>query len=160
LCLLLDIIAALTKIMFALDPYADRIFPTSLCEIFFTAFIPMFVTSTVLIAMFWHELATQASMHVTGGLTTLKIPAIFVILVLFILEVVSASIRAEHSIKADIVILVNAIYYSVVIILMITYYCYVAWKVFQFLRGKDVLKKNDRILRDVRQLTPHSCTTR
>jgi hypothetical protein len=152
LCLLLDITAAITRILFAIDPFADRFFPSSVTEIFFTAFVAMFVSSTVLIAMFWHELATQASMQITGGLTKLKIPAIIVILLLFVLEIVSSAIRAAKLKEVDVVQQVNAIYYVIVIILMISYYSYVAWKVFQFLRSKDVLRKNDKILRDVRTL--------
>lgn len=153
ICLILDIVGATLRIFFATDPYAGRWIPPSIIETLFTAHIPLFVGSTILIAMFWHELATHASVEIAGGLTKLKIPALIVLTVLFSLEAVSAAFRAAKTANILFIVLINAIYYIVVIVLMIIYYVYVSVKVFSFLSSKSALRTHDKILRDVRPLS-------
>lgn len=94
LCLYLDILGAVVRFIFGLDPWADRFMPPQVIDTIFTASWTIVISGTILLLLFWHELATQVSLDVGAALSSHTIPAIAVISALFVIEIVSDGLRA------------------------------------------------------------------
>jgi hypothetical protein len=96
LCLFLDIIGAVVRFCWALDPFADRFIPPPIIDTLFTASWPIVLSGTIVLLLFWHELATIASLNVSSVLDRNTIPAVVTILILFVIEILSDSFRASR----------------------------------------------------------------
>lgn len=94
LCVMLDCVSAALRIVYAIDPFAGRFINASILTVIFTGSVPMVLVSCILIASFWYELATQASLEVSGVLTSTRLPTIIIVSGMIAIEVISASLRA------------------------------------------------------------------
>lgn len=96
LCLILDIVGSCVRFAWALDPFAGRFLPAGVLETLYSGSLPIVLSGTIILLMFWHELATQISLQVTGVLEKNTKPAVVSICLLFIAEMISASVRSSR----------------------------------------------------------------
>jgi hypothetical protein len=96
LCLILDIVGACVRLLWGLDPFAGRFLPPGVLETLFTGSLPIVLSGTIILLLFWHELATQISLQVSGVLEKKTKPAVFSICILFTAEIISASLRSSR----------------------------------------------------------------
>lgn len=96
LCLILDVTGACVRFVWGLDPFAGRFIPVGILETLYTGSLPIVLSGTIILLLFWHELATQVSLSVSGVLDKKTKPAVISICILFVAEMISASIRSSR----------------------------------------------------------------
>eukprot|EP01122_Echinamoeba_exundans_P009576 TRINITY_DN3421_c0_g1_i1.p1 TRINITY_DN3421_c0_g1~~TRINITY_DN3421_c0_g1_i1.p1 ORF type:complete len:472 (-),score=44.29 TRINITY_DN3421_c0_g1_i1:43-1458(-) len=84
-------------IYFALDPvYLGRAFPGPVAHGLSTITFPFSVISTLLVAMYYHEVLTTSKLKVAENIQKLRIPFFILTILILILEIVSSSLRASR----------------------------------------------------------------
>eukprot|EP01122_Echinamoeba_exundans_P009312 TRINITY_DN3259_c0_g1_i2.p1 TRINITY_DN3259_c0_g1~~TRINITY_DN3259_c0_g1_i2.p1 ORF type:complete len:402 (+),score=46.04 TRINITY_DN3259_c0_g1_i2:106-1311(+) len=136
LCLILDIVGACVRLVWGLDPFAGRFLPAGVLETLYTGSLPIVLSGTIILLLFWHELATQVSLQVSGVLEKKTKPAVISICVLFIAEIVSASLRSSRQFYSDVALTVVVVIYLITALAMAIYFIYVFVIVSRFLQGK------------------------
>lgn len=107
LVLILELIAAAIRLVFAIDPLSARFIPQPILEPFLTASFPISLSSMILLSFFWAELLSVDARTISGLLTTKKIPAVIIVLVIVGLEVASSALRASGNSRGSPLITIN-----------------------------------------------------
>ena len=83
------------RIPFLMDPFGVWFVPVGVIHVFFTMSWPLHVCGCVLIVLMWHELVSQTNLTVnTGFLTSTRYPAVIIITLACLVELVTACLRA------------------------------------------------------------------
>jgi len=121
------------------DPLQFRlIFPLLVNQMLFTTSWPFTILTTMLVALYWHEIIHNTNIMVNAFLTKLKTPFWIIAAVLFVIEIVTSVLRGlSFDIKAE-VIVVGVVYVAI----------NTAAVIFFFVTGTKItklLRKSDRL---------------
>jgi hypothetical protein len=95
------------RIPFLIDPFAGWLVPTPVVHAFFTMHAPLSGAGSIIVILYWHELVSSQSIDVSGFLTSSRIPAAIIIVILVLIEAITASFRASGN-APNIIIILNA----------------------------------------------------
>lgn len=95
LCLCLEIVAHVVRLLFGMDPLAPwKLWPYPVETMFYTISIPISLMSMVLLTLYWQDLVDFSSLEISSVLSRSKGPAIIIAIVAVGMEVASVSVRA------------------------------------------------------------------
>jgi hypothetical protein len=135
ICLFFETLGNLFRVLYwAIDPIflMRGAWSYAVSNILLSIHVPMFVASTLCLSLHWHEILSQATVAVPLGLSKFKWSFVVIVVVLFILEFISAGLRAlDNEIFALVVI--SAVIALIVTIGTSAFFLVTASRVVQFL---------------------------
>lgn len=131
-----------------MDPFGVWWVPIPLIHVFFSMSWPIHLSSCSIVVFFWWDLVAKTKINIRSGfLTAGKYPAAVMIVIMCLVEYSTAALRAAGFYSSFLNL--NAAIYVVVLIILISIYCYVFALVFKFFRRSPVLRAREEVLKAV-----------
>lgn len=143
--MVLDACGCAIRLIFCLDPLADRFIPAAIQQILLTGHLPFTVAGIILITSLWVEVSSESNLKIVGGLTTTAIPSTIIICIVTVLEFINSATRAAGY------LIVPVLYASSIVALLTlaftaAYTLYCAIKVFRFTSSVTTIKRHHKTL--------------